>query len=733
MYSVLLIMQILAVILSFVSVALLVMQKSSTPSKLMLITCLCSFIQNCGYFLEMRSQNLSEVMTAVKIEYVGGSFIMTLLMVFVFQYCHVRLSKTLRNILVTVDIIVLVSVWCWEYIPIYYTGAQFVDSGVMPHVILQKSFLYIVFSVLIYVQFVASSVVSLVTAFRTDDPNMRKNYWLLFFSCAVPCLFYISGIVNFIDGYDPAPIGGAVGIIIFAYAIISRRVFDVVETAHENILMELNDAIVILDSRRGYQEANRAAIAMFPELENLSYGQLVPSKNFNELLDKNPDEDVLINDRYYQVHVNELKAKGGIDTGTIGYSIILFDVTESKEQITKMDELRIAANSANQAKSSFLANVSHEIRTPINVVVGMSDIILRDYDEPQLLGYAQNIQIAANTLLDLINDILDFSKIESGKVTLQNDDYRVDEFFRDIVMVFNHKKDEKGLAFKTGISQEIPRMLYGDVMRLRQIVTNLLTNAFKYTKEGSVTLRATFERLDNDHGNLIVAVEDTGIGIKKDEIDKLFEMFVRLDERLNKSVEGTGLGLNITKNLVDLMDGEIKIYSEYGKGSVFTIIIPQVIKCAANDTIGELKCEEVVAPRAGVGYEAPDAKVLLIDDSKTNLIVAKALLRDTKVKVTTATSGSECLELVRKEHFDVIFLDHRMPIMDGVDTLHNMQKMTHMCEGVPVIVLTANAVNNARNYYLNEGFSDFIAKPICEESITSMLKTYLPKSLIIEH
>lgn len=730
MYSVLLTFQIAAIIFSFVCVGVILLQKSSNLSKLMLMACLCSFIQNVGYLLEMQSKNLSDAMTAVKIEYVGGSFIMTMLMIFTFRYCHFKINNIIKYSLLIIDTIVLISVWCWEYIHLYYKSASFVDTGVLPHVVLEKGFLYIIFSILIYIQFLACAVVTMLSVVRSNDTNMRKNYLLLFFSCTVPCLFYIAGIFGFIEGYDSAPIGGCVGIVIFGVAIVFRRVFDVVETAHENILMDLSEAIVILDYKRGFQEANKAAKNIFPELNDLSHGQLVPSETFNSLLDNNSDEEIEINGRYYKSRVDEIRARGGQDSGLIGYDVVLFDVTESKKQIEKMNELRVAADSANKAKSSFLANVSHEIRTPINVVVGMSDVILRDYEDTQLLGYANNIQTAANTLLDLINDILDFSKIESGKVTLQNDDYRVDDFFRDIVMVFRHKSTETGLEFKTEIAPSTPRVLYGDSMRLRQIITNILTNAFKYTREGSVTLKSTFERLDDNKGNLIVAVEDTGIGIKQEEIDQLFEVFVRLDERLNKSVEGTGLGLNITKNLIDLMDGDIKIYSEYGKGSIFTIIIPQVIKSGVNETIGELDCKEVITTRKGVGYVAPDARVLVVDDSKTNLIVAKALLRDTRVKVTTAASGTDCIELVKKEHFDVIFLDHRMPIMDGVETLHKMQSIDHMCKGVPVIMLTANAVSNAKDFYISEGFSDFITKPICEESITSMLENYLPKELI---
>ena len=726
MYTTLLTLQIIAVVFSFACAAVLLAQKGSEVTKLMLVVCLCAFVQNAGYLLELTSSNLDEVMTAIRVEYIGTSFIVTMTMLFVFRYCRVRFVTWLKAVVLGIDIAVLTCVWCCDYVDFYYTDYAFVYSGIFPHVVLSKGFLYVIFMVTVYSELIAGVVVSSVCAIRTSDPNMKMNYRLLLISNAVPLIFYIAGVCNMIDGYDPAPIGGAVGIMIFCTNLIFRRVFDVVETAHENILMELDDAIVVLDYRRGFQEANRAAINLFPELERTPYGELVGSREFYDLFDKNDNSETEIDGRFYDVHINELYARSGLENNFIGYSIIFFDITDKKNQITKMDELRIAADAANQAKSAFLANVSHEIRTPINVVRGMSEVILRDYKDPKLIEYADNIQSSADQLLDLINGILDFSKIESGKVTLSNAEYRVADFFRDIIMVFEHKGDERKLSFKTDIAGSIPSVLYGDSLRLTQVATNLLSNAFKYTREGGVTLRARFEKITEEKGNLIFSVEDTGIGIRKDEIDRVFELFVRLDERLNRSVEGTGLGMNITKQLVDLMGGEIKVYSEYGKGSVFTVIVPQFIRSEKDDTIGELTHREVIKHHVGVGFTAEDARVLIIDDSKTNLIVAKALLRDTKAQITTGISGDECLDLVLREHFDVIFLDHRMPGMDGVETLHKMQMMDHKCQDTPIIMLTANAMSDAKDFYLRKGFSDFISKPITEQGICSMLLKYLP-------
>lgn len=730
MYTFLLTIQIIAVVFSLLCAAVLLIQKGSEVTKLILVGCLCAFVQNAGYLLEMASSNLYEVMTAIRLEYIGTAFIATMSMLFVFRYCRVNIQPWLKYTLLIIDVIVLVCVWCYQYVPFYYSEVSFVNTGTFPHVVLGKGFLYVVFAVTIYAEIIAGLVVSTVFAIRTTDPNMKKNYRFLIASNAVPLLFYIAGVCNMIDGYDPAPVGGAVGLMIFCANLIFRRVFDVVETAHENILMDLDDAIVVLDYRKGFQEANRAAINLFPELARTPYGELVGSSEFYNLFDRKDNNEVEIDGRFYTVHINDLYARSGIESNFIGYSIIFFDITDSKEQISKMNELRIAADSANQAKSAFLANVSHEIRTPINVVQGMSEVIMRDYDEPRLLEYANNIQNAADQLLDLINGILDFSKIESGKVTLSNAEYKTDDFFRDIIMVFEHKGSEGRVRFITDIAKDIPLVLYGDVVRLRQVATNILSNAFKYTREGSVTLRARFEKVTDEKGNLIFSVEDTGIGIRKDEVDRIFEMFVRLDERLNRSVEGTGLGMNITKSLVDLMGGEIKVYSEYGKGSVFTVIIPQFVRSSSGETIGELKHQNVIKNHVAIGFEAPDARVLIIDDSKTNLIVAKALLRDTKAKITTGISGDECLDYVLREHFDVIFLDHRMPGMDGVETLHKMKMLDHKCEGSPIIMLTANAMSDAKDYYLKQGFTDFIAKPITEQSICRMLLKYLPEDLV---
>ena len=271
MYNVLLTLQIIAVLFCLLSAAVLIIQKGTEVTKLIMVGCFCAFIQNAGYLLEMRSNNLDEVMIALKLEYIGTAFIATMSMLFVFRYCRVMVVRWIKIAILVVDVLVLASVWCYEYVPFYYSGVAFVYSGVFPHVVLTKGFLYIIFMVTIYAELVGGVVVAAVFAIRTCDPNMKINYRLLIVSNAVPLLFYIAGVCDMFEGYDPAPLGGAVGILIFCANLIFRRVFDVVETAHESILTDLEDAIVVLDYRRGYQEANRAAFNLpRRRMENLS-------------------------------------------------------------------------------------------------------------------------------------------------------------------------------------------------------------------------------------------------------------------------------------------------------------------------------------------------------------------------------------------------------------------------------------------------------------------------------
>ena len=398
-------------------------------------------------------------------------------------------------------------------------------------------------------------------------------------------------------------------------------------------------------------------------------------------------------------------------------------------------EAKKEADRENEAKSHFLSNMSHEIRTPINAILGMNEMILRECTDRQLLSYAANIQSAGKTLLFLINDILDMSKIESGKMEIVNVEYAPENLIMDLWNVIFLRAQEKGLGIRFSLDETLPKTLYGDDVRIKQIVTNLLTNAVKYTPHGGVGMKVAYERQGEDRLILIISVKDTGIGIRQEDMGKLFESFQRLDEEKNRNIEGTGLGMNITMSLLKLMGGEMKVESEYGKGSTFSVTIPQKIICGepAGDfeTIKERR--EQSLSRKSQTFEAPEASVLVVDDNSMNLTVFKSLLKRTKMKITTADSGRRCLELVKKEQYHMIFMDHMMPEMDGIETLHELRKLSDSPnQDTPVIILTANALSGAKEGYLKEGFADFLTKPIDGDLLEFTVRKYLPQVLVRE-
>ena len=408
-------------------------------------------------------------------------------------------------------------------------------------------------------------------------------------------------------------------------------------------------------------------------------------------------------------------------------------VLQEQANLRRQEEMNTRLQEANKAKSYFLSNMSHEIRTPINAVLGMNEMILRECADESILSYAANIQSSGKTLLFLINDILDMSKIESGKMEIVPVEYETADMIIDLWNVIYLRAQEKGLTVDFILDNTLPRMLFGDDVRVKQIVTNLLTNAVKYTSKGGVELRVDYKRTEEDTMDLIISVKDTGMGIRKEDMGKLFESFRRIEEEKNRNIEGTGLGMNIVMSLLRLMGGDIKVDSEYQKGSTFTVTIPQKIISdeATGDFTSIMGKQRSGSAKKQESFEAPEANILVVDDNSMNLDVFKALLKRTKMNIVTADSGRKCLELVKEQSFDIIFMDHMMPEMDGIETLHEIQNLEDFPnEKTPIIALTANALSGARELYMKEGFKDFLTKPIDANLLEQMILSYLPEQLV---
>ncbi len=540
------------------------------------------------------------------------------------------------------------------------------------------------------------------------------------------CLWFLrmAGVFGY---YDPYPMSMMITECFLVFIMYKYRLFDTVKTAKDRVIDNIREGILVTDHNGEVIYLNREISRIFPEVD-WKNRRMVEERVFR-FLEDHRDGFMTLKNQYYQWKSGEILDDNRRRAGVL-YRIS--DITEGHLYTRQLISLKEEAERANAAKSIFLAHMSHEIRTPINAVLGMNEMILRESCSDTIKDYARNIQNAGKILLSIINDILDLSKIESGQMEIVEKDYHLGKMLIDIENMVTMRAEENSLALHIQANPMLPEALHGDEQRIKQCIINFLTNSLKYTREGQVTLQVDFTDKDKDTIDLRITVTDTGIGIEEDKLAILFEPFVRLDRSKNEHIEGTGLGLSITKKLIDRMEGRLSVESVYGRGSVFSFTLPQ--KVAGPDLLGDYK-EKLrrVAERESAREEftAPGARILAVDDNRVNITVARGLLRRLKVQFDSATSGQECLDKFAKNDYDIILLDHMMPVMDGVQTLHRMQETERFRQNAPaVIAMTANAVIGAREKYLEEGFTDYLSKPIDHKSLEEMIRAYLPEEMI---
>ncbi|MCR4925966.1 MAG: response regulator [Clostridiales bacterium] len=727
MYNLLLIIQYITIVGLFAETCIVFRRRKNPLHNYLLFSCISILINSVGYLLQLEATTKDVYITALQFSYLGRIWVALALFFFVSELCNMQLPLWSRITLVSAHVIIYASILTLRSSNLYYKTTSFMLDGEFPKFTHTNGIMHH-FLMMLVICYMVVGFTMLIKTFRKEHSAVaKKRIVMVILSVVFLSFFVILNIVVSavsINRFDFTAFGYPITTVFMFIAILRCDLLGTKEIAKEVMIDRIPEGIIAVDTKGVVQYFNEPAKKMFPNLQT-------SNEKIPEIIDEtlSSGKKLTINEHIYRLEKNALLRSGE----NFGDLYALVDETEHYRYMRELEKQKRLADSANQAKSAFLANMSHDIRTPINAVLSMNEMILRECSDDNILNYAEKIRCASNSLLGLVNDILDFSKIEAGKLNIIPVDYDLTSLLNDLINILQPKAEAKGLELKTVIDENIPKLLHGDEIRLKQIITNILTNAVKYTKTGHVEISVGFEKIDEKNIFLKVGVTDTGIGIKQEDIPKLFSKFERIEEKRNRSIEGTGLGINITQQLLSMMGSNLEVKSEYGKGSTFSFSLTQeVIKW---ETIGNFD-EAFVRSLANrkqyqEKFTAPKANVLIVDDTPMNLEVFVNLLKKTLIQIDTAQSGAECLAFTAKKKYDIIFLDHMMPDKDGIETLEELRAMPeNLNKETPAICFTANAISGARKTYISAGFNDYLTKPVEPDKLEKMLMDYLPKDKV---
>jgi signal transduction histidine kinase/ActR/RegA family two-component response regulator len=671
---------------------------------------------------------------AQKIVYVGGCFLHLFLLFGIISLCNIKLHPIVRAVMLGCAFAMYGAVLTMDKGTLFYKKVTFVMVDGVGSMIKEYGPLHTVFYAYMIVIMVASVGVLVYALVCRPDTSIRTLYVLIVLDVVSVTVFFGTRAISRTIGFEieTMPAFYIIAETVFLFLFRRIRLYDISAGISETLLEEGTGGIVCFDRSGRYLVANKSAKRVIPPLtkakadafldrDEEQYDVILTALHIfmnNEIV---PEPYILEkDDKIYEVTPNHLYD----GRRKCGYYLLMLDVTKDRMYSRSMKEAAESAIAAEKAKSSFLAQMSHEIRTPINAVLGMNEMILRECKDDDILEYSENIQSAGKTLLLLINSILDFSKIESGKMEIVPVKYSTVDMISNCINSVAPRAISKSLNLMKHIDPNIPRELYGDDVRVAQTIVNLLTNAVKYTERGSVTLSIREESRCGNEIYLRIEVKDTGIGIKEEDMGKLFESFGRVEEKRNRNIEGTGLGMSIVTGLLDMMNSKLEVDSVYGKGSTFSFVVGQEIMDPRPIGDFELKGTEKKKTTIHEPIKIPGKKILVVDDNNMNLKVASRFLKLSEVTVDVALSGAEAIEKVKETKYDMIFLDHMMPKMDGMETLAKMRKDKLLSDGTIVIALTANAITGAKETYLEAGFDDYMSKPIDIKGVDDLLRKY---------
>lgn len=580
MYSVLIGLQCLGILILFIEITYIMLQKGSKLQSLLLVAEIALLINFVGYLMELKAKNMEQALQAVKFIYLGKPFVILCVFMFVLRFCKVNLSKWMIMILATLHISVTLLVMGAEQCTVYYSSIRFVEEGLYPHLVLGHGVFYLIYHAIVF-SYLAIMIIVLIRRMGKVTSKREKTHLCIFLGIMLvmtaSAVLYFTGVTK---GYDVTLLGYLIASVGLCISIVHGKLFSLLELSKDIALEELDDGILVVDDKDSIVYYNRVVVRIFESVAlSKSIGDLArPGENIQN------GEYLFRDDKVYSISILPIYQNNEY----YGKTYSFFDITDNyrytqqiQEQVEVMKDLKERAEEANRAKSVFVSNVSHEIRTPMNAIVGMTEVLMRGKQTPQNMAYLMNIKNSGNALLNIINDILDFSKIESGKMELVEDVYDIGSMLNDLGMIFLNRVDYKDIELLFDIDENLPSELYGDALRIRQVILNLVNNAIKFTNDGFVRLTMKMDYVTEDSTDIYISVEDSGCGIRKEDMDKLFTSFQQVDEKKNHNKEGSGLGLSISKQLVELLGGSLQVESTYGVGSKFSFTITQKIPASA--------------------------------------------------------------------------------------------------------------------------------------------------------
>lgn len=716
---------IFGVLVGFFLLASVLKQRDSEYKSRLIITIICCLIALVSRSLFIMAQDLREMIALCKAEYCGKCFANFIALTFVLSYYRIKWPRKLMLTLFGINLAMFMVIMTCDYHSLYYTSYEVVATGSGNILILGKAPIYYLYMAFCLIEMILYLYVCINPSYQQIRKATRAIQGLLIMAGITPFMMlivYLSGITG---GFDTTPLGIWFSVIFLFTAVNRYGLFDTVQNAKETVIESMDEGIIVSDNQMNFLYANPAACELFPDMK-LGEGSISDSEI--QAIYEQSGTVIDLNDKSYEIRTSEIRDEVKVR----GYMLSVIDVTEMTAQAKMMRELKEKAENASHVKSAFLANMSHEIRTPMNAILGMTEIALRGELDPQQRDAVEQIKSASMTLITIINDILDFSKMESGKMEIVEADYDLMTLVQDVYHIISGKVEEKNLKLEIEIDPTMPKGLYGDEIRLKQVLINLVNNAVKFTDQGSIRLNIGYEKKEDDF-LFKASVRDSGIGIRPEDLERIFNSFEQSDTFRNRKKEGSGLGLAISRQLLILMGGEIHVESVYRQGSHFYFEVPQ--RVTNEEPCGELNLERrqtrTVQTAEYENFRAPEAKVLIVDDNLVNRKVAAGLMKPFAMQIDTAKSGEEAIEMVKQKEYHLIFMDHMMPDMDGVEATHVIRELEgEYYQKVPIIALTANAISGVKEMFLAEGMDDFIAKPIDFKELSEKIVHWLPFELL---